>query len=67
MSHGSMYAFKNPVYLVLGIILVLFGVVLMARSYILIGAILLLLGFVMSIFAAYQIGQASSSPGLSSA
>ena len=55
-----MYAFKNPVYLVLGIILALFGVALMARSYALVGGILVLLGLVMSIFAAYQIGQASS-------
>lgn len=56
-----MYAFKNPVYLVLGIILALFGVALLARSYTLVGSILVLLGFVMSIFAAYQMGQASSS------
>ncbi len=62
-----MYAFKNPVYLVLGIILALFGAALMTRSYALVGGLLLLLGFVMSIFAAYQMGQASSSASTLSA
>ena len=58
-----MYAFKNPVYLVLGIILVLLGVGLMGRSYALVGALLILLGFIISLFAAYQMGQGSlSSP-----
>ena len=58
-----MYAFKNPVYLVLGIILVLLGVGLMGKSYALVGALLILLGFIMSLFAAYQMGQGSlSSP-----
>jgi len=55
-----MYAFKNPVYLVIGIIFVLLGAALMARAYALVGVLLLLFGIAMSTFAAYQMGQSSS-------
>ena len=55
-----MYAFKNPVYLIIGIAFSLFAAVLMIRGYAVVGALLLLLGFVMSTFAAYQMGQSSS-------
>jgi len=54
-----MYAFKNPVYLVVGIILVLFGALLTTRDYALVGTLLILLGIAMSTFAAYQMGQSS--------
>ena len=56
-----MYSFKNQVYLVIGIILVLFGAALAARNYALVGTPLLILGVAMSTFAAYQMGQASVS------
>ncbi len=54
-----MYAFKNPVYFVIGILFVLFGAVLMIRAYAFVGALLLLLGIAMSTLAAYQMGQSS--------
>lgn len=56
-----MYAFKNPVYLVIGILFVLFAAILIAKSYALVGGLLLLLGATMSVFAAYQMGQSSHS------
>ncbi len=54
-----MYAFKNPVYLVLGVVLVLFGVIAVAKTYALFGGLVVILGLAMSVFAAYQIGQSS--------
>lgn len=56
-----MYAFKNPVYLVIGIAFILSGSVLLIRAYDLVGEVLILLGVAMSTFAAYQMGQTSIS------
>ena len=56
-----MYAFKNPVYLVIGVAFTLFGAILTARAYEFVGGLLLLLGIAMSTFAAYQMGQSSVS------
>jgi uncharacterized membrane protein len=53
------YAFKNPVYLVIGILFVLFGAVLMAGAGAWLGILLVFLGIAMSTFAAYQMGQSS--------
>jgi ACR3 family arsenite efflux pump ArsB len=57
-----MYAFKNPVYLAIGVALVLFGAAFIAKSYPVVGAFVLVLGLVMATFAAYQMGQASPVP-----
>jgi len=54
-----MYAFKNPVYLVIGMAFILSGAVLIIRSYDLVGVLLILLGIAMSTLAAYQMGQSS--------
>ncbi len=54
-----MYAFKNPVYLIIGIVFILFGAVLMAGAAAFFGILLILLGIAMSTFAAYQMGQSS--------
>jgi hypothetical protein len=54
-----MYAFKNPVYLVIGIVLTLVGAFLLTRTGTIIGTLLVLLGIAMSTFAAYQMGQSS--------
>jgi protein-S-isoprenylcysteine O-methyltransferase Ste14 len=55
-----MYAFKNPVYLVIGIVCAFFGAVLITRTGTIIGTLLVLLGLAISTFAAYQMGQSSS-------
>ena len=57
-----MYAFKDPVYLVIGVTVLLFGSVVMTAGALgtdLVGFALVLIGLVMSTFAAYQIGSSS--------
>lgn len=54
-----MYSFKNPVYLVIGIVFILFGAALMLGAGAWLGILLVFLGIAMSTFAAYQMGQAS--------
>jgi len=54
-----MYAFKNSVYLAIGIAFILSGELLTIRAYDLLGVLLILLGMVMSTLAAYQMGQTS--------
>jgi len=54
-----MYAFKNAVYLVLGIAFVLLAAALLIGGYSLVGVLLVILGIAMSTFAAYQMGQSS--------
>jgi len=56
-----MYAFKNTVYLVLGIAFSLSAAALLAWGDSLVGVLLLILGIAMSTFAAFQIGQSSPS------
>jgi len=54
-----MYAFKNSVYLVIGIAFIFSGAGLTARAYDYVGALLIILGIAMSTLAAYQMGQSS--------
>jgi hypothetical protein len=54
-----MYAFKNAVYLTLGIAITLFGAILMTGSVAVLGFVLVILGITMSTFAAYQMGQST--------
>ncbi len=54
-----MYAFKNQVYLILGMVFIIFGAILMAGPGAIVGILLVILGIAMSTFAAYQIGQSS--------
>ena len=53
-----MYAFKDSVYLVIGIIFVLFGSFLIEIG-VWWGFLVVCVGIVMSTFAAYQMGQSS--------
>ncbi|HYB07491.1 MAG TPA: hypothetical protein VEB87_04980 [Nitrososphaerales archaeon] len=57
-----MYAFKDSVYLVIGIIFVLFGSFLIEIG-IWWGFLVVCVGIVMSTFAAYQMGQSSQRVG----
>jgi len=58
------YAFKDSVYLVIGVAIVLFGSAVMTVGTLgmaMIGLVLVLIGISMATFAAYQIGLSSKS------
>jgi hypothetical protein len=59
-----MYAFKDSVYLVTGVVILLIGSIIMTAGTLgtaTFGFLLVILGVAMSTFAAYQIGLASKS------
>jgi hypothetical protein len=60
----SVYAFKDSVYLVIGVAVVLFGSVVMTVGTLgtaVVGLVLVLIGISMATFAAYQMGLSSKS------